>query len=293
MGLSVLVLLFAVPAAAESSTSPIVLRGSATDIAAALAENWSTAFERAHPGATIAIATPTGPPQAKLNGGLAAFVSGETDFAIVSRDLPDEDMAAFVAATGHPPLRIAVAGGSWRDFGYLDPVVFVVNDADPMRSVSTRELRALFGGRSRRFRVVGGAGWAGPLSARAQVVREKVLRGKVPVVGLGLRPGDAVAEAGVPAAVARDPRAIGFTGAGHVLPGTHVLAIDGVFPTRENVLNRRYSLARSVYLYIGKPTPALESFAAWLRGPDGQAVVAADLHFLPLPPLDPRRTPRH
>ncbi len=278
------------------------LTGSASDITYALVDRWQGDFQRLQPGIIITIDHPAGPPQANLNPGLRAFIAGARDFAVVSRDLSDTDAAAFIAAHGHPPLRIAVAGGSWNSFGFLDPVVFVVNDANPLKRISQSQLAKLFGRdpltrpvdwarlglptwRGRAVHVVGGSAWRGAYSARAQVVRERILLGRNP-----LRDDlDTGSEADVPSAVASDPLAIGFTGLGHVTLGSHVLAIatDGhsaAGPTFQNVVNGRYPLARTVNLYLAdaKVSPQVRALLSYLRSIEGQSIVAASPPFLPL-----------
>ena len=276
------------------------LTGSATDITTELAKNWQRDFAALQPGISLDIDQPTGPPQASLNPGLRAFIDGKRDFALVSRALSDADVAAFVAVHGHPPARIAVAGGSWRSFGVLDPVVFVVNDANPLRFITQRQIAALIGResvhpadwsglgvsswRGRPIHLIGGSAWRGAASARAQVVRARILHGQQLRDNL-----DSGSEAEVPEAVAKDPLAIGFTGLGHVAPGSHVLALSvnggaAVAPTYANITQGRYPLARTVNLYVADaPVSApLRAWIAYLQSREGQRIVQATAPFLPL-----------
>lgn len=276
-----------------------VLTGSATDITVELATRWQTDFERLQPGITVVVDRPTGPPQAANNTGLLAFLDGQRDFAIVSRDLSDVDRMRFTAGHGHAPRRIAVAGGSWRSFGHLDPMAVVVNDANPLRALTLAQLATVLaegalhpadwsalgvpGWRGRPVHVVGGGAWRSPDSARAQVVRERILGGN-----LLRRDLDTGSEANVPGAVAASPDAIGFTGLGHVAPGTHALAIRvgdrSISPSYRNVARGTYPLARTINLYIDdrRASAALRAWVRYVVSHEGQRAVALTRRFLPL-----------
>lgn len=293
--LSLAALCCTAPAAAEASA--ISLRGTATDITASLAEQWRAAFIAVYPDIAVTIDAPAGPPLSERNPGLAQFLAGQRDFAIVSRDLSLADEARYRQTYHAIPRRIAVAGGSAGGFGLLDPVVFVVNDANPLRAVSFAQLATLLRAtaapswerlgvpqwRGRSVHLVGGQGWTAGESARARVVRDVVLKGRRLAA-----PFATGTEAAVPAAVAADPLAIGFTGLGHLVPGEHTLAIRSprgvIAPDPASIASAAYPLTRTVNLYTapGRPSPALRQWIAWLRSPQGQAVVARS-QFLPLP----------
>jgi phosphate transport system substrate-binding protein len=288
--------------------------GSATTILSQLGPAWAAAFHGHEPAATIDLKPPFEPPQGQLNERLGQFLDGKSDFALLSRDLAPSDRMRFVTAHGYEPRRIPVAGGSWRRFGYLDAVAVVVNDANPVRGLSFAQLDAVFS-RSRLrghapvatwdelgvpqwagrpVHVVGGASWAAEDSARAIVMRERVLslEGRRGEWRSDLSP-DSGTEAQVPDLVAVDPLAIGFTGLGHVKPGTRAIALaeaEGaafVAPGFEEVSHGRYPLARTVNLLLAlppraEPDPVLAAFARFLLSRDGQAAVIADGPFLPL-----------
>jgi hypothetical protein len=93
--------------------------------------------------------------------------------------------------------------------------------------------------------------------------------------------------------VADDPLALGFTGLGHVLPGTRALSIipypgaAPVAPVREAIVSARYPFARTVDLLLareadGRIDPVSAEFALFLLGEEGQAIVAGQEAFLPL-----------
>ena len=287
------------------------LRGSAPSILKTLAPAWRDGFAAMSPGLPLDLITPFGPPQGALDPGLEAFLEGRADFAFLTRDIAEADLATFRRAhRGVAPLAVPVAAGAWDRFGFVDAVAIIVNDANPVRRLSFRQLDAVFsstrwrgahapadwaalgvvGWRGRAIHIVGGGAWAGEESARALTIRRRVLsvgkrRGTwrpAPASGL---------EADVVDRVAADPLAIGFTGMGHLTPGVRAVAVaigDGgpaYLPTAATIARDRYPLARTVDLLLARAVPCaprLRVFARYLLSDDGQRLVAASGVFLPL-----------
>jgi phosphate transport system substrate-binding protein len=225
--------------------------------------------------------------------------------------MSDSDVVTFLQAHHYSPLVIPVAGGSWRSFGLVDPVAVVVNSRNPIRGLSFAQLDAIFSkSRSQGHAIVrtwgqlgvnslanqtihlaGGGSWSGEDSARAGVFRERVLLG-----GSWRDDPEATAsgtEQEVPARVAADPLAIGFTGLGHLVPGTRAVPLSSgrssyyIKPTFEAVASGRYPLARTIDLVLARQpgtclTPELRSFVRYLLSPRGQKIVRMEGHFLPL-----------
>lgn len=287
--------------------APAQIRISVTETTAELAGAWKRPFERRHPGVQVVLGTP-GPPLASANADLAAFLRWERELAIVSRSLADSDQAIYRKRFGVPARAMPIARGPWKSFGFLDPVVIVVNDANPLRAIGMGPLAALLARAPPRgaarpgdwaalgvpgwsgvpVRIVGGAAWGGEPSARGQIVRDVVLG----VAGQGLRDdlgAESGTEAEVPDRVAREAGAIGFTGQGHLVPGEHALAIRigsrTIAPDCAAVASGRYPLARTVNLYA---TPAAgrwtRAFARFIRSREGQALIPSAPPWLPLNP---------
>ncbi|QWP74704.1 substrate-binding domain-containing protein [Lysobacter sp. K5869] len=167
----------------------------------------------------------------------------------------------------------------------LDGVAVVVNRANPIARLDMEQLRALFSGRSRDWRELGGRGGEVHLhlDASAGAVRDlmndKVMRGSA--FGEAQVHPDARA---LVAAVAADPFAVGLIPIGESYgAGTRPVAVsDGgraVAPTRTDVLSEDYPLSRRLYLYGGQMMGALSrSFALYAMGRGGQRAVAQAGH---------------
>lgn len=288
------------------------LTGSAPKILGPLTADWIESYRQREPGRKIVIPGPLGPPQGKLDPHLQAFLDGRSDFAFLTREIAETDLDSFRAAHGNEPVIVPVAGGSWNSFGFVDPVVMIVNEANPIRALSFEQIDAIYstsrhrgrapltdwgsagarGWQGRPIRIMGGDGWSDEESARALTLRRHVL-------SVGTKRGvwraapDSGGEADVVGRVARDPLAIGFTGFGHMEKGVRVVAIAEragerpVLPTRATVASGRYPLGRSVDLLLargpqGCVSPALSAFAVFLVGREGQAAIRRQPPFLPL-----------
>jgi len=284
------------------------LVGTAPAILPDLVGRWIGVFENLVPRVSVDVPPPYGGPQGALSPRLQQFLQGSDDFAFLTRAMSLADRATFQSARGHTPVAVPVAGGSFAHLGFVDPVVIVVNEANPVERLGKDEMRRLFalsvtGSRQgltwgdlgvaewseRRVAIVGGAGWGGEPSARGLVVRERLLAGDSLRTDLGAGSGP---ESEVPARVASNPGAIGFTGLGHLIPGIRPLPIadgDGKFvaPTFDTVARASYPLARTVDLVLATPAgqspePAMAEFLRFLLSRDGQAIVLDQGVFLPL-----------
>ena len=95
---------------------------------------------------------------------------------------------------------------------------------------------------------------------------------------------------GITSEVRRNPNAIGYDGLGYVDAAHEKLiavAVDAnstyVLPSVASGADGSYPIARALYMYTaGAPSGAIREYIDWIRGPDGQAIVA-DLGFVPLP----------
>lgn len=288
-----------------------LLEGSAPTILSGLARAWANDFSSSPTGIAIDMPPPYGPPQGKLSPRLAAFLRGQQDFAFLTRRISDSDLREFKGAHGYDPVVIAVAGGSWNRFGFVDPVAVIVNASNTVRGLSFAQLDAIFSKSRRRGQIpirswkqlgpgtpgdqpvhlAGGGSWSSEDSARASVFRDRVMLGGAwrddpQAIGGGT-------EQEVPERVAADPLAIGITGLGHLVTGTRVVPVAPgssaayVSPTFRTVSEGRYPLARTIDLLVArKPgtclAPGLLGFVRYLVSSRGQQLVTKEGHFLPL-----------
>lgn len=280
-------------------------RAATSDVLPGQARLWVNAFERLYPGVKIDIK----PPYA---GSLGAkeLVKQNLDFVFVSRELRPDDIKEFQAKFGYPPLSVPVSGGTYRHYGFLDSVAFVVNRDNPIQSLSFAQLdqvlsttHARGGGAITTWGQLGLTGeWADkpihvygikPWNGFEEFVRQRVL--STPGHRGEWRTDLNFAEVVFPIAgeVAKDRYALGYTGMAYVDAPVRTVALsaeaDGPAypPSYEAVASARYPLSRLVYFNVnkapGKPLPpAVEEFLRFVLSRQGQALVLKEGIFLPL-----------
>jgi len=290
------------------------LSGSAPPIMPDLVHAWMAGFAQYQPGVSFNLGTGFWPPQGRLNPHLQAFLTGQRDFAFLSRELSTDDLETFIQHHGYPPLMIPVAMGSWRHFGFVDTVTIIVNEENPLRSLNLAQVDAILSASRWRghppvrhwgelgvaqwegvpIHVVGTNAWKNGESARALSVRHAIFepdgqrgRWRMDVESAGYT------EADIPQQVAADPYAIGFTGLGHLVPGVRALALSitpdttPVAADYTSVASGDYPLSRKLYLLVNlvsgqKLDPVLADFARYITSREGQQAVLAQGVFLPL-----------
>lgn len=287
-GLLCLVGLLVTPAMADHPSGTLDAVGS--DTMAGLMLRWGERLARSHPGLRLqlqASGSASAPP---------ALTAGTTRLGPMSRPMTEAERGAFVARYGYPPREVVVA---------KDALVVVAHRHNPLESLSSLELDAIFSKNRRcggeqaitRWQQLGVSLPEGGIRLHGRnaasgthgLFRRVALCGGHFRAEVSQHPGSAA----VVAAVAEDPRALGYAGLNHLDAGVKVLArrdADGSlhWPDEAAVASGDYRLTRDLYLYVnlppGESLPAPEqAFLELVLSPEGQAVVAA-LDFVALPP---------
>jgi len=83
--------------------------------------------------------------------------------------------------------------------------------------------------------------------------------------------------------VAKNPNGIGYCGLAYTsAPGIKVVAIDGVLPSKETVISKKYPYARPTFYYTnGEPSGEAAKFLAFTVSDDGQKI-AEKVGFVPI-----------
>jgi len=208
--------------------------------------------------------------------GIKQLLEGTLTLAGSSRELKASEKAANL-------IPIAIA---------LDGLSVAVNRNVPIANLSMAELSGIFSGGIVNWREVGG-----PDAKIEVIVRDETSGTYASFKEIVLDPYKKAYKAEAIVArengelatkIASTPNAIGYIGMAfnHIVQeaGGHILTIDEVVPTNENVINKSYPISRSLYLVSnGVLQPSLElDFVNYLLSPRGQAIVA-DNEFIPLP----------
>lgn len=281
------------------------LKAAASDVMAELVRRWTAAFHKYQPGIVIDV-----PPPYAGSLGAKELVKQNLDFVFVSRELKPDDITDFQAKFGYPPLSVPISGGSYRVFGALDAVGFIVNRANPIDQLKFDQLDSILsttryrGGRPlRTWGDVGLSGeWADkpihvyaikPWNGFEEFVRQRVLSvpGKRGEWRTDLNFADVVFP--IASAVANDRYAIGYTGLAYLDAPVKVVALQrdpgvaAVPATYEAVAGASYPLSRLTYFNVNKRpgvrlNPAIEEFLRFVLSRDGQAVVLGQGTYMPL-----------
>lgn len=265
-----------------------------TDSMAPMVRRWIELFRATHRG--VAFHFETGAPPTAA-AGLAA---GTATIGYTGRALWEPEVAAIVRARGQAPRSMRVGAGAFDDARKTHTMAVFVHAANPLMALTLAQLRQVFSGAGEtmtwdRFGV--GGEWSGrPIRAvvaklgtgATNSVQEVVLRGGSWRQSLAEYPTD---EAAV-TAVAADRFAIGIAGLPYRTPALRAVSLGeddaGPFfePTRDNVVKRRYPLARLLYFHVVQPggqplDVATKEFLRFVLSEAGQSV-ALESGYLPL-----------
>ncbi|KAK7227587.1 hypothetical protein V2G26_015590 [Clonostachys chloroleuca] len=111
----------------------------ASDVLATISQRWLGEFMRMYPNITFNIHAP-------YAGSLGALelVKGNLQGVFVSRELKPTDVSGFKDAFGYDPTSVPIAGGSYRQFGFLDAISFITHKDNPIESLSFKQLDSIF-----------------------------------------------------------------------------------------------------------------------------------------------------
>lgn len=255
-------------------------KGSDTLVNLALA--WAERYREIRPDVSIAV---TG---GGSGTGIAALINGTVDIANASRQMKTSEIEDAQANDIHPVEHIVA----------YDALAIVVNQENPVERLTIDQLSDIFTGRITNWKDVGGRDAPIILVSRetnsgthVYFLEEVVRKGEKENTDIFapqtlLMP----SSVGITSEVQRNPSAIGYDGLGYVDPAHEKLiavAVDAsasyVLPSVASGSDGTYPISRPLYMYTtGVQDPTILEYVDWIRGPEGQAIVA-ELGFVPLP----------
>ncbi|RLL96040.1 hypothetical protein CFD26_105806 [Aspergillus turcosus] len=288
----------------------------ASDVLAVLSQRWVSAFMKIYPNVNIQIP----PPYAGSLGALQ-LINGSLQGVFVSRELKPSDVQGFQDAFGYPPTSVPISGGSYRLYGFLDSVGFIVNKINPIESLTYDQLDGILSTTHARgtknLTKWGDVGVTGPLAAAPikiygiapwngfeEFVRERVLsyngtRGE-------WRSGNKTAPNYDPLVtwdatvfnmsrhVAADPAGIAYTGMAYIDAPVKVIGVSEssapsatvYSPTYENVALAKWPLSRVTYFNSNTDPkkgmdPVLKELQKFIISKQGQKILLDQGIYLP------------
>ncbi len=248
-------LMISVPTFAAKS---LTIKGSTTVLP--IAQSCAEAFMDMHSDVNISV-------QGGGSGvGIASLIDGTCDIADASRPIKDKELVK-AKENGVQAYENVVA---------LDGIAVIVHPSNPVDGLSIEQIKKIYTGEISNWNEVGGKNMKITVISRDsasgtfETFNELALdKEKVRADALLQASNQAVAQA-----VSRTPGAIGYVGLGYLSSSVKGVDVDGVEPTKENVVNGSYNLARKLFMYTnGAPAGVVKAFIDFVLSEKGQELV--------------------
>ena len=246
----------------------LVIKGSDT-LGAKLVPQLAEEFKAQHAGTTFNIAAEGS------TTGIAAIIDGTAQIGMASRPTKPEEVAA-AKAKGVNFKETTVA---------YDGIAVIVNSANPVKSLTKKQVEQIFTGDVTDWSAVGGSGGkisiytrntsSGTYSEFKELAMKK--RDYAP---------DSQKMAGneqIAQEVSKNSNGVGYVGLAYTkASGIKVVAIDGATPSKESVLGKAYPYARPTFYYTnGEPNGLAKQFVDFTVSDAGQKIVE-QVGFVPI-----------
>jgi phosphate transport system substrate-binding protein len=258
----------ALVAASVASAQKLVIKGSDT-LGAKLVPTLAEEYKARNPGVSFEIAAEGS------TTGIAAIIDGTAQIGMSSRRArPTEVSAATAKGVSLKPLIVA-----------YDGMAVIVNANSPIANLTLRQVEQIFTGDVTDWSAVGGR--PGKISVYTRNTSSGTYSDWK---DLAMKKRDYAKSsqkmAGneqIAAEVAKNPNGIGYVGLAYLkAEGIKVVSIDGVTPSKETVLAKKYAYARPTFYYTnGEAAGEAAKFVAFTLSDEGQKI-ADKIGFVPV-----------
>ena len=258
--------------AASVSAQKLVIKGSDT-LGAKLVPMLAEEYKASHTGTMFEIAAEGS------TTGIAAITDNTAQIGMSSRRAkPTEMSAATAKGVSLKPTIVA-----------FDGIGVIVNQANPLTTLTKRQVEQIFAGDITDWSQVGGT--AGPISI---YTRNTASGTYSDFKELAMKKRDYASSsqkmAGneqIASEVAKNANGIGYVGLAFLRdPGIKTVSIEGALPTEESVISKQYPYARPTFYYTnGEPTGEAAKFVEFTLSDAGQKIVRKN-GFVPVRPLN-------
>ncbi|MCL2443257.1 MAG: phosphate ABC transporter substrate-binding protein [Treponema sp.] len=159
----------------------------------------------------------------------------------------------------------------------IDGIAVIVNSGSAVSSLTVEQIHGIYTGTITNWNQVGGRNAAIAVISREEGSGTRgAFEELVGFQGRLLANANQLTSTGaILANVAQNSDAIGYISLGSVNDTIKAIAVDGIAPTTENVLNSSYKIARRFILLTGNNIhPESSAFIDWMLSPDGQRIVS-------------------
>ncbi|MDR3361479.1 MAG: phosphate ABC transporter substrate-binding protein [Desulfovibrio sp.] len=255
-------------ASVASAAEEIVITGSTTVLP--VMQKAGEAFMAVNPGIMLAISG------SGSGNGIKALNEGLCQIAMSSRDIKSAEVDQG-KAKGITPIRTTVA---------VDALVPVVHPENPVKALSSEQLRAIYAGKIANWKEVGGKDEnivviSRDTSSGTYETWEEMIMKKEKVAPSALMQ---ASNGAVVQAVSKNRRALGYIGFGYLNASLKKLDVDGVEATPATALAKQWPIARELYIFTnGKPAGAIKKLVTYLLDPQKGQRAVSEAGFIPLP----------
>lgn len=214
----------------------LVIKGSNTMLD--IAQLWVEEFNKQNPNIKVTLEG------AGSSTGIAALFNGTTDIANSSRWFKDSEVQKmFEMKKWFAPVLVA-----W------DGIAIVVHKDLPVKNLTIQQIKDIYTGKITRWNQIDPnlpardivAFSRNTASGTFEVFKEKVLGDEK------MSPRVRMLESSMAEleTVAKTPYSIAYFGVGYVDQSVKVVSVNGVMPTKQNILSSKYALSRPLFIFI-------------------------------------------
>lgn len=254
MGMLIAVAGFALTAGAED----ITMAGSTTVLP--IAQKTAEVFMDKNPGVNITV-------RGGGSGvGIASLIDGTVDIGNASRHIKDKEIKKALEKGVHPKANVVA----------LDGIAVIVHPSNRVSKLTREQVKEIYTGKISNWSQVGGA------NAKIVVVSRDSSSGtfetfnELALDKAKVRP-DALMQASnqaIATTIAQTPAGIGYVGLSYLSSSIKKVAIDNVMPSKQNILSKKYKLARPLFMYTnGEPKGVVKKYIDFVKGKKGQKIV--------------------
>ncbi len=206
--------------------------------------------------------------------GISALIDKVCDIANSSRPMKKEELKTAISK-GVDPKANVIAN---------DAISVIVNPSNPIGNLTTSQIKNIYTGKISNWKELGGKDQkivvvsrdtaSGTFECFNEIVLEKE---KVKPDALMQASNQAVADI-----IKRTESAIGYVGLGYLNSEIKAVKVNGIYPSKETVLNGTYPISRVLFMYTnGTPKGLVKSFIDFVKSKKGQKLVESE-GFVPL-----------
>ncbi|HAK22588.1 MAG: phosphate ABC transporter substrate-binding protein [Desulfovibrio sp.] len=253
--------------ASPAMAGQLVINGSTTVLP--VMQKAGEAFMASHPDIQLSISG------GGSGNGIKALMEGQCNIAMSSRDMKDKEKEACKAKNINP-VRTTIA---------VDAIVPVVNPGNPLKEITSEQLKDIYAGKITNWKEVGGKDGkivvvsrdssSGTFECWNELIMKKE---RVAPSALMQASNGAVVQA-----VAKNPNAIGYIGLGYLNSSVKGLHVDKKEPTAQNALSKTWPISRELYIFTnGEPQGDAKALVTYLLDPTKGQKNVAEVGYIPL-----------